>query len=85
LDDFDSLTYADATMNFWGLLLVAFGCLWLSGAVFNWDWFWERGKQGFGAQLFGREAARVLYGILGAGAIVFGILATIGVFEQVNR
>jgi hypothetical protein len=69
-------------MNWWGLLVVAFGLLWLGGAVYNWEWFWTRGRQGFGAELFGRNPARILYGILGLAAVILGVLSTIGLFPR---
>ena len=67
-------------MNWWGLIVVLFGALWLGGAVFNWEWFWTRGRQGIGAAWFGRTPARILYGILGAVAIVLGTLNVFGLF-----
>lgn len=65
-------------MNWWGLFLVVFGCAWLGGAVFDWEWFWTRGRQGVGAKRYGRGLARVLYGLLGAAAIGLGVLLFLG-------
>ena len=65
-------------MNGFGLLAVGLGVFWFCAAVFDWSWFWERGRQGWAADLLGRDVARVLYGLLGAAVIVLGVMLTFG-------
>jgi immunity protein 17 of polymorphic toxin system len=67
-------------MNWWGLLGAAFGALFLAASVWNWKWFWTRGRQGFGARIFGRTVARYLYGMLGIAFIVLGTLAFFNIY-----
>jgi hypothetical protein len=69
-------------MNWTGLLLVAFGFVWLFGSLFDWEWFWERGRQSWAAEFLGRDPARILYGLIGAAAIVLGVLLTFGVIGR---
>lgn len=55
-----------------GLFLVAAGLFSLCGAILNWDWYMNHRKARFFVRVFGREGARVFYGVLGLILIVLG-------------
>jgi hypothetical protein len=44
------------------------------GAILNWDWFFTSWRAEIFVRLFGRNGARVFYGILGIGFILMGFL-----------
>lgn len=68
-------------MNLYGLLFVAIGVFALCGSGFDWEWFMNGRKARFFVRIFGRNGARVFYGILGVGFVIAGVLAMLGVVE----
>ncbi len=63
-------------MDPFALIFVFLGLLSVAGAGFNWDWFMELRRARFITRaLGGREKARIFYYLLGAGFIIFGLLA----------
>jgi drug/metabolite transporter superfamily protein YnfA len=57
----------------YGLLFVFAGCFSMAGAYFNWDWFMKNSRAWLFVKLFGRNGARIVYGLLGAGLVTFGL------------
>ncbi len=49
------------------------GCFSMAGAYFDWDWFMKNSRAWLFVKLFGRNGARIFYGILGAGLVTFGL------------
>jgi len=72
-------------MNPIGLLFVGVGGFALAGAVCDWDWFMNARKARFMVSLLTRTGARVFYGLLGAGLLVLGLLATTGLIDLPHR
>jgi hypothetical protein len=69
-------------MNPIGLVLVAAGLFSICGAVFDWDWFINSYKARFFVSIFGRNGARIFYGILGLVIVVMGTLLTLGILKD---
>lgn len=59
----------------------ACGVFSLCGAVLDWDWFMNSRKARFFVSVFGRDGARVFYGLMGAALVVLGVLLGSGVIE----
>lgn len=53
------------------LLLVAAGLFTITASIVNWDWFFENRRAAFFVKTFGRNGARIFYGILGA--VIIGL------------
>lgn len=68
-------------MNPIGLVLAAAGIFSICGAYFDWDWFIESRKARLMVSLFGRNGARVFYGLLGTLITLMGLLITVGVLK----
>ncbi len=58
-----------------GVLLILAGLFTLAGVIQNWNWFFNSRRARFIVAIFGREGARIVYGILGIVMVVFGITA----------
>lgn len=71
-------------MNPIGLFLVAAGLFSICGAAFDWDWFIQSRKARFFVATFGRNGARIFYGLLGTGIAVLGVLITIGIVTNAS-
>lgn len=71
-------------MNPLGLLLVAAGAFSICGAAFDWDWFINSRRAWLFVTLFGRNGARVFYGLLGTVLAVLGLLVTLGIVKNVT-
>lgn len=56
-----------------GLFLIAAGLFTICGAAFNWNFFMNSFKSRFWVKVLGRTNARIFYGILGIGIIVWGL------------
>jgi hypothetical protein len=69
-------------MNLFGLIIVAMGIFSICGAAFDWDWFINHRKAQFFVAIFGRNGARVFYGILGVFLVVLGALVTFGIVQD---
>ena len=70
-------------MNFTGLIIVAARLFSLCAAALDWNLFMQSRKAQWIVGIFGRNGARVFYGILGLGLMVLGGLIAAGVL--VNR
>ncbi len=70
-------------MNFTGLIIVAAGLFSLCAAALDWNLFMQSRKAQWIVGIFGRNGARVFYGILGLGLMVLGGLIAAGIL--VNR
>ena len=68
-------------MNPAGLILMAAGIFSISGAALDWDWFINSRKARLFVSLFGRNGARIFYGLLGTVITILGLLITIGVID----
>ena len=62
-------------MNYWGLLGLPIGLFFICAGCFNWEWFFTRGRQKRAVDWFGRQNARILYGLLGVVVILMGLLS----------
>lgn len=67
-----------------GGLLGGVGFFAVAAAVMDWTWFMNHRKARFFIQLFGRNGARVFYGLLGFGLMVFGMVMALGLFGLQN-
>ena len=67
-------------MNPTGLILVAVGAFSIAGSVANWDFFFNSRKAWLIVRLFGRQGARIFYGLLGTTIATIGLLVTFGIF-----
>lgn len=67
--------------QFMGAFMAVFGGLLLGGALFQWAWFTQGRKYQRLAASFGPMAPRILYGIIGAVLVVFGILNAAGLWR----
>ena len=65
-------------MDLMGLILVGAGAVALCGAGFDWEWFLNDRKTRFFTVLFGRTGARIFWGLLGTGFVVYGLLILLG-------
>jgi len=68
-------------MNPAGLILMAAGVFSIAGAALDWDFFINSRKARLFVSLFGRNGARIFYGLLGTVITVIGLLITLGVIE----
>ncbi|MEM9534084.1 MAG: immunity 17 family protein [Cyanobacteria bacterium P01_E01_bin.45] len=64
-----------------GWIFVGIGAFTLCGAVMDWDWFMNSRRARFFVKVFGRAGARVVYGLLGAAFVTFGLLTVLGVIQ----
>jgi hypothetical protein len=69
-------------MNPVGLILVAAGIFSICGAAFDWEWFINNRKARFFVATFGRNGARIFYGVLGIAITVVGTLITLGILKD---
>lgn len=63
-------------MKLWMAFVLAGGFS-IAGAWFNWDWFMNGTRSRGIVDLFGREGARIFYGLLGAFVLILGIVLAI--------
>jgi drug/metabolite transporter superfamily protein YnfA len=56
-----------------GILFVFAGTFSMAGAYFNWDWFMKNSRAWLFVKLFGRNGARIVYGLLGAFLVTIGL------------
>ncbi len=64
------------------LILAGAGLFSIAGAVLDWEWFMTNRKAAFWVKRFGRNGARIFYGILGAAITTLGILLATGVLAM---
>ena len=62
-------------------VIFAIGLFALLGGVMNWDFFMNHRKTQIIIKMFGRNGARVFYGILGTGIMLFGVAWMIGIVK----
>lgn len=65
-----------------GWVLVICGVFSICGAVLDWDWFMNNRRARFFVSLFGRNGARVFYGLLGSVLALVGFLLVVGVIKS---
>jgi len=58
---------------------MAAGAISICGAALDWDFFMNSRKAALFVKLFGRNGARLFYGLLGAVIVVIGALIAAGV------
>jgi hypothetical protein len=68
-----------------GLFLLGAGIFSICGAAFDWDFFIESHKARFFVATFGRNGARVFYGILGTVIAVMGLLMALGLISAERK
>lgn len=61
-----------------GLVFAAIGLFSLMGAIMNWDWYFNNRKARGVVAIFGRNGARIFYGILGVIFIAIGLFVAFG-------
>ena len=61
-----------------GLVSAAIGLFSLMGAIKNWDWYFNNYKARGLVAIFGRNGARIFYGILGVIFIALGVFVAFG-------
>lgn len=60
-------------MNFAYLFFLIPGIFCICAAAYDWDWFFENSKARAFTMLFGRDGARLFYGILGVFIMVLAM------------
>jgi len=71
-------------MELLDIVLSGFGIVFLSAAIFNWDWFWSLSKVNRMADFLGKGLARIFYGLVGIAFLFFGLykyLKQLSVFD----
>ena len=64
-------------MMFAGVLILLVGLFVMASAVKNWDWYFNHRRACFIAMIFGRQGARIFYGIIGVVLVLFGVMLTL--------
>lgn len=64
-----------------GWVVAAVGVFAILGAVMDWEWFMTHRRARVLVRLFGRNGARVFYGLLGTALVVLGGLFAAGVVQ----
>ena len=57
-----------------GCLIAVFGAFTIACAAGDWDWFMESRRARLFVRLFGRNGARIFYGLLGLAFVVGGAI-----------
>ncbi len=65
-----------------GWILMAAGAFAVCGAAYDWDFFMNSRRAWLFVKLFGRNGARIFYGLLGSTLVVLGVLFVAGVIES---
>ncbi len=55
-----------------GIVFILAGLYVIIAAVANWDWFMNNYRAAIFVKLFGRDGARIFYGIVGGALVVLG-------------
>lgn len=58
-----------------GLLFLGAGGFTLTASAQNWEWFFTHHRARLLVSVFGRQGARIVYGVLGGALVIFGIVA----------
>ena len=67
-------------MDVLNVVLILFGLFTLYGAVFQPDFYWNRGRIRRARDLIGDEKTRIMYLVTGAIMLIVGALGAFGVF-----
>lgn len=71
-------SYFTSHPEFFGFVFIGIGILLIVGVICNWDWILEGDGRVFNiawfSNVFGRTAARIIYGILGLLFILIGLI-----------
>ena len=65
----------------YGIFFVLAGLISILGAVKNWDFFMNNRKAYIWVKLFGRNGARIFYGILGFVIAIIGLGISVGILH----
>ena len=65
----------------YGIFFVLAGLFSILGAVKNWDFFMNNRKAYIWVKLFGRNGARIFYGILGFVLAIIGLGISVGILH----
>jgi hypothetical protein len=65
-----------------GLLVIGIGLISLCGSVLNWKWFMANWRARPFVNIFGKNGARIFYGLLGAVMMVTSILIMAGIITD---
>ena len=65
----------------YGIFFVLAGLFSILGAVKNWDFFMNNRKAYIWVKLFGRNGARIFYGILGFVIAIIGLGISVGIIH----
>ena len=65
----------------YGIFFVLAGLFSILGAVKNWDFFMNNRKAYIWVKLFGRNGARIFYGILGFVVAIIGLGISVGILH----
>jgi hypothetical protein len=63
-------------------MLTGCGAFAICGALCDWEWFMNHRKAKAFVHMFGRNGARVLYGLVGTGLVVLGTLMVLGIVQE---
>ena len=69
-------------MNPFGFLFVGMGLFSVVAALVDWDLFMSNRKAQLVVGLFGRQGARIFYGLLGSALAVLGVLIVSGIVRD---
>lgn len=65
----------------YGIFFVLAGLFAILGAIKNWDFFMNNRKAYIWVKLFGRNGARIFYGILGFVIAIIGLGISVGILH----
>lgn len=65
-------------MNPAGFLFAIAGLFALAVAVCNWNWFFRRQQSQALVIIFGRDGARLVYGVVGTAVLLLGMMHALG-------
>jgi hypothetical protein len=60
------------------LLSIGAGAFCLAASFQNWDWFFNNWRARIVSSIFGRNGARIFYGVLGGFLVLLGLFVGIG-------
>jgi hypothetical protein len=68
-------------LNWWGLLILFLGLLFMVGTVLNWGWFMNSRRSRLLSRFITETGTRMFYILLGIALIVWGIMWLVGVID----
>ena len=63
---------------FLGIFVCLIALFPIAAAYFNWDFFFNNRKAWLVVKIFGRNGARIFYGLLGGFVFIMGIMSILG-------